>query len=256
VLAFDRRGSGPILLLLHGTTSSRQVWAPMLPVLSAAADVIAVDLPGHGESPAGSHSPPGWARALVAFLDEEGIGRVKVAGHSSGGWAGLELAKLGRASHVLALAPAGLWRNRSPILTDLALSANWQLGRAAPRVAAALLRVRAVRALALRPISARPAEVPVETAVAAARVAATTDSFREHFRQTRRIRFTDGRDMSAAVRVIWGANDRIAPAGKSRNVEELPADTIVETWQGCGHMLMWDAPERTVDAIRALLRSG
>ena len=33
-------------MLLHGTNSSRQVWAPLLPALTATRDVLAVDLPG------------------------------------------------------------------------------------------------------------------------------------------------------------------------------------------------------------------
>jgi pimeloyl-ACP methyl ester carboxylesterase len=58
------------------------------------------------------------------------------------------------------------------------------------------------------------------------------------------------------VKVIWGERDRIALAGKSRNLDQLPPQTEVETWPGCGHMLMWDAPERLLEAIRAGGRGG
>jgi pimeloyl-ACP methyl ester carboxylesterase len=51
MLAFDRCGEGPPLLLLHGTASSRGVWAPLIDTLAEANDVFAVDLPGHGDSP-------------------------------------------------------------------------------------------------------------------------------------------------------------------------------------------------------------
>ncbi|GAA2855426.1 hydrolase [Actinoplanes cyaneus] len=50
-LDYDRRGSGPPLLLIHGIGSRWQVWTPILDLLSAHRDVIAVDLPGFGASP-------------------------------------------------------------------------------------------------------------------------------------------------------------------------------------------------------------
>src|SRR5205807_2338046 len=55
VLAFERHGEGPPLVLLHGITQSRGSWAPLLPTLSASHDVLAIDLKGHGES---SADPP------------------------------------------------------------------------------------------------------------------------------------------------------------------------------------------------------
>lgn len=50
-LAFDRLGKGEPLVLLHGQGFSRRSWDPVLDRLSDEYDVIAVDLPGHGDSP-------------------------------------------------------------------------------------------------------------------------------------------------------------------------------------------------------------
>ena len=50
-LAFERIGSGPPLVLLHGVGHRRQAWYPVLDWLVPHRDVILVDLPGHGESP-------------------------------------------------------------------------------------------------------------------------------------------------------------------------------------------------------------
>jgi len=50
-LAYERSGSGPPLVLLHGVGHRRQAWGAVLDRLTPHRDVIAVDLPGHGESP-------------------------------------------------------------------------------------------------------------------------------------------------------------------------------------------------------------
>ncbi|MBO0843594.1 MAG: alpha/beta fold hydrolase, partial [Nocardioides sp.] len=52
MLAYDRVGSGEPLLLIHGISHRRQAWAPIAERLADSFDVISVDLPGHGESPA------------------------------------------------------------------------------------------------------------------------------------------------------------------------------------------------------------
>jgi pimeloyl-ACP methyl ester carboxylesterase len=252
MLAFDRLGDGPPLALLHGTNGSRAVWAPVAAALAAARTVLVPDLPGHGASPATSSTPAAWAREVVALLDALGFGDAVVAGHSAGGWTALEVAKLGRATGVLALAPAGLWRRRSPWRTDLGLLVNWHLGQRLGTAVERPLRRRGGRRLALAQVSARPADVPVQHAVAAARASLAARGFPEHFRQTRRQRFVGGAGIDVPVLVVWGASDHVAPARTSRYADELPARAEVETWDGCGHMVMWDAPARLVAAALAL----
>ena len=46
----ETTGSGPPLLLLHGFTGSIETWAPHIPVLAEKAQVVAVDILGHGRS--------------------------------------------------------------------------------------------------------------------------------------------------------------------------------------------------------------
>jgi hypothetical protein len=65
-IAFDRSGEGEPLLLIHANGMSRMAWRPVLPLLRAQRDVIAIDLPGHGASPPiPAHvlpAPPGFAQ--------------------------------------------------------------------------------------------------------------------------------------------------------------------------------------------------
>jgi pimeloyl-ACP methyl ester carboxylesterase len=255
MLGFDREGSGPPLMLLHGTNSSRSIWKPLLPHLSNEREVFTVDLPAHGQSPPSSFTPPAWATEVAALLDHLGLERVAVVGHSAGGWTALELAKLGRATGVLALTPAGLWRKHSPPITDATLVVNWWLGQIlGERAVTTPLRTKMGRRMSLRQISAAPADVPAEDATAMVKTVLASKHFPEHFRQTRRLRFLDGQQIppDIPVHVVWGSKDRIARARTSHHTDQLPEHATVETWPDCGHMLMWDAPQRVLHAALTL----
>jgi pimeloyl-ACP methyl ester carboxylesterase len=111
-LAFDRGGAGPPLVLVHGLGLDRRCWSPVREALQQHHDVVAVDLPGFGESralPRGDIPTP----ARLADVLEHDIDRLRLAapaviGNSLGGWVALELARRGRARCVVAIAPSGL----------------------------------------------------------------------------------------------------------------------------------------------------
>src|SRR5947207_15773946 len=104
IVAFDRRGSGEPLLLIHCIGLDRHLWDPLIPRLAARHELLIVDLPGHGASPppppAVPPTPIGYAAVLSRWLGELGFDPVHVAGYSVGGWTALELAKLERARSV------------------------------------------------------------------------------------------------------------------------------------------------------------
>ncbi|MEZ5216009.1 MAG: alpha/beta hydrolase [Ilumatobacteraceae bacterium] len=85
-IAYERQGSGPSLVLVHGITESRHTWDPLVPALARDHDVIAVDLRGHGES---SMTPPYdsvvFAADLAALLGTLGVEMPLLVGHSLGG---------------------------------------------------------------------------------------------------------------------------------------------------------------------------
>jgi pimeloyl-ACP methyl ester carboxylesterase len=96
--------------LLHGIGTTREDFWALRPALEAAYDVLAVDLPGHGDSPALSERPTIGAvtDVIEADLDALGMGRVHVLGNSLGARIALELAQRDRALSVVAIAPSGL----------------------------------------------------------------------------------------------------------------------------------------------------
>lgn len=83
----QRAGSGPVLLLLHGTGAATHSWRSLLPLLASRHTVVAPDLPGHGftDTPGGDGlSLPGMARAVAALLDTLGVAPDVCLGHSAG----------------------------------------------------------------------------------------------------------------------------------------------------------------------------
>ena len=250
-IAFERAGSGEPLVLIHGTGGSRGVWAPVRGILERERDVIAIDLPGHGESPAApphmAPTPPGYAHVLAGFLGELGLEDAHLAGNSVGGWTALELAKLGRARSVVALGPAGLWEVNPR-------SAYWSLrldrvgAKRFRRPLEAALSTRAGRIALLGQSFGRPWRVPADAAIETIRAFGRTRGFREHLELTSRIRFEGGRRIEVPVTVAFGTRERLIPR-KGRLRGELPAHTLWIELQGCGHVPMWDDPELVARTI-------
>jgi pimeloyl-ACP methyl ester carboxylesterase len=121
-----RHGHGDPLILLHSLGGSLIQWSPVMDRLAAEREVIALDMPGFGESaelPEGvSPRAANLATAVLDFYDALGIeGTPAVAGISLGGWVAVECARQGGASAVVALCPAGFWK-RSPEESNRALA--------------------------------------------------------------------------------------------------------------------------------------
>jgi pimeloyl-ACP methyl ester carboxylesterase len=86
-ISYVQKGSGPVLLLIHGMAGALDTWRSVIEPLADQATVLAVDLPGHGSSsPGGGDYSLG---ALAAFLRDVlmalGHDRVTLVGHSLGG---------------------------------------------------------------------------------------------------------------------------------------------------------------------------
>jgi pimeloyl-ACP methyl ester carboxylesterase len=89
-LAYDRSGTGPAVVLLHGWPGSRDDFRLVRPLLTGAADVVVPDLRGFGESdkhavdPDEGYSGAAQARSITGLLDELGLGPVVLAGYDIG----------------------------------------------------------------------------------------------------------------------------------------------------------------------------
>lgn len=70
-LNYHEGGSGAPLVLLHGLTSNKSAWRPLLPTLEVDYHVYALDMRGHGKSgraPDNQYHNADYARDVIAFL--------------------------------------------------------------------------------------------------------------------------------------------------------------------------------------------
>lgn len=111
-IAFTDTGQGPPLLLIHGLGSDRHAFRWNIPAWTHKRRIIALDLPGHGQSdkPAMTYSIRLLAEVTRRFLDQRRIQSFDLLGYSMGGAVACQLAVLipERIRKLALLAPAGL----------------------------------------------------------------------------------------------------------------------------------------------------
>ena len=241
MLAFDRAGTGPVLVLLHPLGADRHVWAPVMDRLTAERDVIALDLPGFGDSPSlNGGDPPTPAALAAAVTDFLPPGPHHVAGNSLGGWVALELAAAGHARSVTAIAAAGLWPE--PLAPKRGIARG--LARVLRPGLPALVRSPAGRRLALAGTVADADRVPPAAALRLVRAYADAPGFEAVNRAMRAGRFMRLEHIRVPVTLAWPEHDRLVarPA-------HLPPTVRNVALPGAGHVPMWDAPDLVADVL-------
>ena len=254
-MKFIRRGRGQPLLLVHGIGGSWRSWAPILDGLAAERDVIAVDLPGHGDTPplAGVTSVYTLADALTAFLREHQLEGIDAVGSSMGARLVLELARRGNVlGTVVALAPGGFWRQWERHVFFGSIWASIRAVRALQPWMPAIATSRIGRTLLLAQFSARPWRLAPRVVLDEMRAYAASPVFDELLYE-----LAYGREQEGAPRgsirsplfIGWGRHDRVClPRQAARAVAMFP-DAKLQWFEHCGHFPHWDAPEATTRLI-------
>jgi pimeloyl-ACP methyl ester carboxylesterase len=261
-LAFTSSGTGAPLVLLHGLGASRRSWDPVLPALAARFDVIAVDLPGFGDSaslPGPGEVPPAvLAQSVADLLDTLGVRAPHVVGNSLGGWVALELASRRPVASLTLLSPAGLWRQNTPLYDRISLRASRWLARHTGPLLSRLVASRLGRAIVLGQTHGHPMRLSPEYARAAVTELGRCPGFEAALAGTAKRHFvasapagtgpTGTGPITAPVTVAFGSRDLLLRPG-SRRLGQLPPHTRSEALPGCGHLPMADDPA----AVAALI---
>lgn len=233
------------MVLIHGFGGDLNNWLFNQPALAVERRVIALDLPGHGES--GKQLRSGDAEelslAVLALLDHLKFDRVHLAGHSMGGLVALTVADQApaRVASLTLIASAGLGPDINGDYLQGFTEAN-NRNALKPQ----LTQLFSDPALVTRQMLEDMLKFKRLEGVDKALQQLNTALF-EGGRQTLDLRHGVGRQPSL---VIWGSDDAIIPA---RHAEGL--DAQMEILPGQGHMVQLEAAERVNQLMAAFLKS-
>lgn len=252
-LAYERVGSGPPLVLLHGVGHRRQAWGPVLEWLTPHREVITVDLPGHGESPpldlAGRLAPQALEEELSAMFGELGLDRPHVAGNSLGGRLALEAGARGRAATVTALSPAGFWRSDRDLAYTKTVFRTMQVtGKWIEPLVPVLSRSTAGRAVMYAPIVGRPSRLSPERSQGDLTAFLAAESALKAILNTA-TPFTGQIPDGIPVTIAWGTRDRLLRPHQARIARDRLPKARVVPLPGCGHVPMSDNPQLVADIL-------
>jgi pimeloyl-ACP methyl ester carboxylesterase len=259
-LSYQRAGSGPAVLLIHGMAGSRETWQLAQHLLAESCDVVAVDLPGHGRSslPNGDFSLGSLAAAMRDLLDRLGIDRATIIGHSLGGGIALQFTYQfpERCERLVLVSSGGLGREVSPFLRLLSLPG------ASVALSGLLVLRRSERAQKVarlfHPLAHHVLEdLPLMlTHFAALQEPTLRHSFIGTIRAVidtrgQRVTAVDRLPLASKipVMVIWGRRDQMIPHSHALAVAQALPHTRIEVFDEAGHYPHEHDPERFARAV-------
>lgn len=261
------RGRGTsAVVLLHGLGNSAEFWLPVMSHMRGTRRVMAVDLPGFGESRNEiASSPEDVATQVAAAVTELGVTRVAVVAHSLSSAVALALASSRRdlvervvlvdgtlfsASDILRHARTGFAHPRQTV----ALAAQWLSLLAPVRLFVPLLAISPrCRRLLLWPFAADGARIRgVDLRAALAHVGGPGA-----WRALRTARHTDLRVLAAGSRptpvaIVWGTRDRLLREDADlQDARRLLCIDAEAPFAGVGHWPMLEAPQELAAVLNA-----
>jgi pimeloyl-ACP methyl ester carboxylesterase len=256
-LAFDDRGSGEPLVLIHGLGTNRWIWTEATARLARERRVVTLDLPGFGES-----EPLGPRFELDAIADTiaEAVGaraggRFDLLGHSLGGAVALTAARRhpDRIRRLILQAPAG-FRPRPAALAE-AVSAAAPLALSARRV---LGRPVASFGIARRALLWGAIHDPSRLSTAQARGMVDASRGAAHLREAARVAIAadlamDLENLDTPVGFIWGDRDPLMPRATQELLRRLRPEAPFRVISDAAHVAQLERPEAYAEAVELLL---
>jgi len=244
-LAYERRGNGGPLVLLHGYPLDHHLWDEVIPLLDGTFDLIAPDLRGFGESTIGDPSPSmeDYAADIAGLLDYLDIQKAAIVGHSMGGYVALAFARL------YPERVSGLGLVASQVLAD---PPDRKEGRYKSAADVSENGIESVVATMTPKFTADEklqsfARSSMERQQPAAYIAALK-AMAERIDSTPLLA-----SLNIPVVIVHGDADALIPVDRAREVKAaLPQAYLVEI-NGAGHMPMMEAKEKTAEALKHLI---
>jgi 3-oxoadipate enol-lactonase len=250
-IAWERRGVGEPLLLVHGLGYARWGWEPVVEGLARGNDIVLFDNRGIGESdaPGRPYSVRMMAEDAVAVLDAAGVERAHVLGTSLGGMVALQLAlDLPERVERLVLActtPGGAGAAPMPdrTLRLMQEAPTLPLEVALRRFVENALGPEPEVALVDRIMEHRLATAQQPAAWAAQAAAGAAFDVWDRVGEIR-----------APTLVLTGDEDAVVDPRNSELLAQRIPGARLEVFPGTGHLFFWERPERFVQVVAEFLR--
>jgi pimeloyl-ACP methyl ester carboxylesterase len=223
-------------------------------LLAAEREVVAIDMPGFGDSPP---LPDGirpraanLATAVLDFYDALGIeGTPAVAGISLGGWVAIECARQGGAAAAIGICTAGFWK-RSPAASNQTVARARRGGRALGSLLRPLMATAGGRRRALGRFIYRPERLSPGEAASIAKAYVTAPAYPEAAALMRAGRIEDLKGIKAPITLAWAEHDTLV------RTKPLPDGVVPKRVEqvelpGCGHVPTWDDPDLVARVVLA-----
>ena len=253
-----QRGAGPKLLLVHGLGGSWQSWSTILDALSAHRTVIAIDLPGHGATPAEADSGTfvGLVGSVERFIADNGLTGADLVGSSMGARIVLELARRGGVGNVIALDPGGFWRGWERTFFKVTIGLSGKLLRAIRLLLPTLSRYAATRTALLAQLSVRPWALDPHIVATELTGLSNTPTFDALVRDLANGPEQTGPAAASTGRVVigWGRQDRLCLPRQATRAKTAFTSAALHWFESSGHFPAWDMPDETVAVILAATR--
>jgi len=247
-IAYERRGRGAPLVLIHAYPLDHTIWKEVVPLLESDFDLILLDLRGFGESELrkADSSILDFASDIADLLTQLKIKRAILAGHSMGGYVALAFARaypervvgLGLISSQLRAdtpeGKAGRYETARQVMdkgVGLVVEAMTPKLSAEPRVQAFVRElISKQKPLALSNALTAMAERPDSTDLA--------------------------KTFKFPVLVVHGDADALIPVDRGREVKALLPNAHYVELPDLGHMTMMENPQAVAEALRFFLKSN
>jgi pimeloyl-ACP methyl ester carboxylesterase len=256
---FDSGGDGIPIILIHGLAASIEIWAKVIPDLSAKHRVIAFDLPGFGEAdrPDAAYDAPFFVRQLQALMDSLKIDKAHLVGSSLGASLIVRFAanNLGRIATATLAAPGGFAPYVHPFLRLPTLPvAGYALA----------MPSYPVNWMAVRLAMANSANATKELIKMVDRYSKMRGSQRAFYRTLNSVIgpmgvkpdasfHADAAAMAVPTTLLWGEQDRLFPVAQAEIAQRVLPNARLARLPNCGHYPQWEAPDQTVKAVVATI---
>ena len=262
LLESDRGENKPTIVMVHGFTANKENWVRFAAYLTDAYHVVAMDLPGHGESVKDFNlsydfrDQVGYVHEILTQLN---IKKFHMAGNSMGGAISSLYAVTypDQVMSLLLIDPAGIHRYDCELNRCLAKGNN-------PLIASCEDDFYALMDLALeeKPFIPWPiASVMAEKAVANEVI---NKKIFEDLRGNHDYCFDDEiQKIKVPTFILWGAEDRIIHVDNASIFNQMIPNSKIVVLEGVGHAPMIEVPEKSsklyidfIDSLKHPVKAG